>query len=137
MLYTSRTADEELRRRLLGTGAVLIEGPKARGKTETARQIAATEVLPDVDLAARRALAIDPSLVLEEPTPRLLDERQVEPTIWNYVRCAVDDRRLPGQFVLTGSVVPADDVRSLPGRRAQPRRTACGGRSRSSRLDRA
>jgi len=110
MLYTSRIADGELRRKLSGTGAVLIEGPKACGKTETARQIAASEVLLDVDLAARRALAIDPSLVLEGPTPRLLDEWQVEPTIWNHVRRAVDDRRLPGQFVLTGSAVPADDV---------------------------
>lgn len=66
--------------------------------------------LPDVDLAARRALAIDPSLVLEGPTPRLLDEWQVEPAIWNHVRRSVDDRRLPGQFMLTGSAVPADDV---------------------------
>ena len=110
MPYASRIADAELRRKLSGTGAVLIEGPKACGKTETARQIAASEVLLDVDLAARRALAIDPSLVLEGPTPRLLDEWQVEPTIWNHVRRAVDDRRLPGQFVLTGSAVPADDV---------------------------
>ena len=110
MNYTSRIADAELRRKLSGTGAVLIEGPKACGKTETARQIAASEVLLDVDVAARRALAIDPSLVLEGPTPRLLDEWQVEPTIWNHVRRAVDDRQLPGQFVLTGSAVPADDV---------------------------
>ena len=56
MNYTSRIADAELRRKLSGTGTVLIEGPKARGKTETARQVAAREVLLDVDVAARRAL---------------------------------------------------------------------------------
>ena len=102
--------DAELRRRLASTGAVLIEGPKACGKTATARQVAASEVLLDVDENARRAIAVDPSLVLTGPTPRLIGEWQVEPAIWNHVRRAVDDRGLPGQFILTGSAVPADEV---------------------------
>ncbi|MGH8776835.1 MAG: ATP-binding protein [Jiangellaceae bacterium] len=87
-----------------------MEGPKACGKTATARQIAASEVLLDVDRQARQAVAVDPRLVLNGPTPRLIDEWQLEPEIWNHVRRAVDDRGLPGQFILTGSAVPADDI---------------------------
>ncbi|MGQ0744601.1 MAG: ATP-binding protein [Acidimicrobiales bacterium] len=110
MTYLPRVADSELRERLLTSGAVVIEGPKACGKTETARLQAASVVLLDIDENARRAAAIDPSLVLDGPTPRLLDEWQLEPGLWNHVRRAVDDRRVPGQFVLTGSAVPADDI---------------------------
>lgn len=91
-------------------GAVVIEGPKGCGKTATARQVAASEVLFDVDANARQAVAIDPALVLDGPTPRLLDEWQIEPAIWNHVRRAVDDRLDPGQFILTGSAVPPDDI---------------------------
>ena len=110
MAYLPRIVDAELEARLSAAGAVVIEGPKACGKTETARQRAASSVLLDVDENARRAAAVDPSLVLEGPTPRLLDEWQTEPRIWNHVRRTVDDRRIVGQFILTGSAVPADDV---------------------------
>jgi predicted AAA+ superfamily ATPase len=108
--YQARVVDEELRRKLGTGGSVLVEGPKACGKTETARQVATSEVLLDVDEGARAAVAIDPSLVLAGDTPRLIDEWQVEPRIWNHVRRAVDERREPGQFVLAGSAVPADDA---------------------------
>ncbi len=91
-------------------GAVVIEGPRACGKTATARQIAASEVLLDVDSNARAAIEVDPALVLDGPTPRLLDEWQIEPAIWNHVRRAIDDRSGPGQFILTGSAVPPDDI---------------------------
>ena len=107
--YQSRIADEELQQRLGASGAVLVEGPKACGKTETARQAAASEVLLDVDDRARAAVAVDPQLVLAGATPRLIDEWQVEPKIWNHVRRAVDERGEPGQFILAGSAVPADD----------------------------
>ena len=110
MSYRARIVDQELRQRLGSIGAVVIEGPKACGKTATARQIAASEVLLDVDENARRAVAVDPALVLEGPTPRLIDEWQIEPGIWNHIRRAVDDRGIPGQFILTGSAVPTDDV---------------------------
>jgi predicted AAA+ superfamily ATPase len=89
---------------------VVIEGPRACGKTATARQIAASEVLLDVDVNARRAIAVDPALVLDGPTPRLIDEWQIEPAIWNHVRRAIDYRSDPGQFILTGSAVPPDDI---------------------------
>jgi predicted AAA+ superfamily ATPase len=82
---------------------------RTRGKTETARQRAASEVLLDIDAAARQAAAIDPALVLAGDVPRLIDEWQVVRAIWNQVRRAVDERATPGQFILTGSATPADD----------------------------
>lgn len=110
MAYQARVVDKELAEKLASTGAVVLEGPKACGKTETARQMAASEVLLDVDENARQTLAVEPGLVLEGEVPRLIDEWQIEPVIWNHIRRAVDDRGLPGQFILTGSAVPADDI---------------------------
>src|SRR6476659_5245405 len=105
--YRPRIVDREFADRLAATGAVVVEGPKACGKTATARQLAASEALLDVDANARAAVAVDPALVLDGATPRLIDEWQVERAIWNHVRRAVDDRAAPGQFILTGSAVPA------------------------------
>ena len=110
MIYRPRIIDAELVARLSATGAVVIEGPKACGKTATARQVAASEVLLDVDANARQAIAVDPALVLDGETPRLIDEWQLEPEIWNHIRRTVDDRKQPGQFILTGSAAPADDI---------------------------
>jgi predicted AAA+ superfamily ATPase len=108
--YLPRIVDRELASRLAATGAVVIEGPKACGKTATARQIAASEALLDVDTGAREAAAIDPRLVLDGEVPRLLDEWQLEPALWNHVRRAIDDRQAPGQFILAGSAVPPDEI---------------------------
>jgi predicted AAA+ superfamily ATPase len=108
--YQPRIVDGELAAKLSATGAVVVEGPKACGKTATARQIAASEALLDVDANARRAAEVDPALVLDGATPRLIDEWQTVPAIWNHVRRTVDDRRRPGQFILAGSAVPPDDV---------------------------
>jgi hypothetical protein len=110
MRYRSRVVDSELRQRLSSTGAVVIEGPKACGKTATARNLAASEVLLDVDENARQAVAVDPRLVLAGDTPRLIDEWQIEPAIWNHIRRTIDERDAPGQFILTGSAAPADDI---------------------------
>jgi uncharacterized protein len=108
--YVPRIADAELSAQLATNGAVVIEGPKACGKTETARQQAASEVLLDIDTAAQRAAEIDPALVLVGDTPRLLDEWQVVPAVWNHVRREVDRREDPGQFILTGSAIAADET---------------------------
>ena len=110
MTYQPRIVDRELADRLQATGAVVIEGPRACGKTTTAQQIAASEVRLDVDHVARRLASLEPARVLIGNVPRLIDEWQLEPAIWNHVRRAVDDRRRPGQFILTGSAVPADDA---------------------------
>ena len=109
MEYAPRIADCELQKRLHAAGAVLIEGAKACGKTETARQVARSEVLLDVDKAARDAAELNPGLVLEGDIPRLIDEWQLEPEIWNHVRRAVDERVDPGQFILAGSAQPTDN----------------------------
>jgi len=102
LAYRPRIADAKLRACLGAAGAVVIEGPKACGKTRLAQQLAASTVLLDVDLAARQALAVDPALVLAGPRPRLLDEWQVAPVLWNQVRRAVDAVEAPGQFLHWG-----------------------------------
>ncbi len=109
--YRPRIADLELTARLAATGAVVIEGPRGCGKTETARQAAASEVRLDIDDDARAAGLLAPALLLDGDRPRLIDEWQLVPAIWNQVRREVDATGgRPGQFILTGSAVPADDV---------------------------
>ena len=110
MTYLPRIVDAELADLLEAAGAVLVEGPRASGKTATAARAAASEVLLDVDDNARRMIGADPAAVLVGGTPRLIDEWQLEPAIWNHVRREIDRRGAPGQFILTGSAIPADDV---------------------------
>ena len=110
MSYLPRVVDGELHEALRTAGAVLLEGPKACGKTQTALQRAASSVRFDVDRAARDSVAVDPGLQLEGAVPRLLDDWQRAPDVWDAVRRAVDERSGPGQFILTGSAVPADDL---------------------------
>ncbi len=109
MEYLPRIVDAELSLLLEATGAVLIEGPKACGKTETALRAAASEVRLDHDENAKQMVDLDVGTVLAGDTPRLIDEWQLAPRIWNHVRHEVDRRRAPGQFILTGSAKPADD----------------------------
>lgn len=96
-------------------GAVLIEGVKGCGKTATARRRAVSEVLLDIDPEAERRALIDPRLLLDGDTPRLLDEWQRTPRVWDAVRRAVDDRGQAGQFILTGSATPKDDLQRHSG----------------------
>ena len=129
MPYQPRVVDAELTNMLASAGAVVVEGPKACGKTETARQAAASEVLLDVDEAAQATAAVAPSALLNGPTPRLIDEWQTVPALWNHIRRAIDDRHEDGQFILTGSALPADDVtrHSGAGRFARIARSWRGG----------
>ncbi len=115
MEYLPRVADSELARRLSVAVAVVVEGPRACGKTSTARQVAASEVLLDTDENARRLVDADPAAALAGAVPRLFDEWQVAPAVWNQVRRAVDERGKRGQFILTGSAVPADEITRHPG----------------------
>jgi uncharacterized protein len=110
MAYLPRIADRELAERLRVMGAVLIEGPKACGKTATASQVANTTVRFDEDPAARAQAALDPLSLFSGEPPILFDEWQVEPEIWNRVRRQVDDHAEKGRFILTGSARPRDDV---------------------------
>ncbi|MCQ9385465.1 ATP-binding protein [Brevibacterium moorei] len=109
--YLTRVADAELTQLMKSTGAVLIEGPKACGKTATARQIAATEFDMEADDAARASVDLNTDYLFDRPTPILFDEWQVVPALWNRVRRAVDSAgRERGRYLLTGSATPRDDV---------------------------
>ncbi len=109
--YRNRIADGLLERKLLGKGAVLIEGPKWCGKTTTATQHASSVLrVDDPKLKEQNLLLakIDPQKLLKGKAPRLLDEWQLAPPLWDAVRYEVDQRGKTGQFILTGSAVPAD-----------------------------
>jgi uncharacterized protein len=109
--YRPRLADAELARNLRATGAVLVEGPRGCGKTQTSLRAARSAVRLDRDPAARALGELDPLLLLDGPHPRLVDEWQLVPAVWNAVRGDVDDHPdQPGRFILTGSSVPADDA---------------------------
>lgn len=109
--YKARIADKMLSRRLLGSGAVLIQGPKWCGKTTTAEQQAKSVVYMDdpeymeqnVELAN-----LSPKKLLSGEVPRLIDEWQLAPQLWDAARFEVDHRDELGQFIFTGSVVPVD-----------------------------
>jgi predicted AAA+ superfamily ATPase len=111
MGYIKRIIEKDLLEKLSASGAVLIKGPKSCGKTATANQYAKSVVEMDRDKQVPIIMATNPQLLLEGNTPRLIDEWQEHPEIWNYVRHEVDDRKLKGQFILTGSSNPNDDVK--------------------------
>jgi len=109
--YRPRIVDAELLQRMRAMGAVLIDGPKAAGKTMTASQVAKTTLRVDIDRAARAALEVHPEQLFALPTPILFDEWQETPDLWNLVRRAVDDHDEKGLYLLTGSATPRDDAR--------------------------
>lgn len=111
--YLKRITDKLLQERLAASGAVLIEGPKWCGKTRTAVEASKSQLFmqdPDKTISYLKAADTKPSLLLQGDVPRLLDEWQTAPVLWDAVRFAVDQRGEPGQFILTGSAVPKDNV---------------------------
>lgn len=111
MNYRERIADKMLREKLDAMGAVLIEGPKACGKTTTAEQQAKSVIyIDDPTKQAQYKLMAQTNIgaLLDGATPRLLDEWQMLPQLWDAIRFTVDHREGDGQFILTGSAVPAD-----------------------------
>ena len=107
--YLPRVAERAIDGALERRGAVLIEGSRGCGKTWAARSFAYSEVRLD-DERMLLVASSDPETVLRGPTPRLLDEWQNAPHLWNHVRRECDDRAKPGQFILTGSASPTDDT---------------------------
>ena len=109
--YKKRIADEILKKKLEGKGAVLIEGPKWCGKTTTAEQFAASILYmdePEQKQQNTMMAELNPRRLLAGATPRLIDEWQLAPKLWDAIRFEVDHRGEMGQFVLTGSAVPID-----------------------------
>lgn len=109
--YRSRIVDTILQDKLEAKGAVLIEGPKWCGKTTTAAQKAASILHMDNPSEKEQNLSlakVNPQRLLKGDTPRLIDEWQLAPTLWDTIRYEVDQRAKMGQFILTGSAVPPD-----------------------------
>lgn len=109
--YKKRIVDELLLKKLKGKGAVLIQGPKWCGKTTTAERFSGS-ILYMADPSTKNQnislASLNPNLLLEGNTPRLIDEWQIAPKLWDAIRFEVDHRDEMGQFILTGSAVPAD-----------------------------
>ena len=110
--YKQRIVDNILKKKLEGMGAVLIEGPKWCGKTTTAEQQAGS-VLYMNDPKRRhiniQLASMSPEILLSGKEPRLIDEWQIAPSIWDAVRFECDHRDGDGHFILTGSTVPVED----------------------------
>ena len=111
MSYIKRIIEEDLVDSLAASGAVLIKGPKSCGKTSTSKQYAKSVLEMDRDKQVPIIMATNPQLLLVGDTPRLIDEWQEQPEIWNYIRHEVDNRNAKGQFILTGSANPNDEIK--------------------------
>ena len=110
--YIKRICDDELAFQLECAGAVVVQGPKWCGKTRTSEVMAKSAVKLQDPLRKKeyhQIVQTMPSLLLEGDSPRLIDEWQDEPDLWNLVRATVDERGGAGHFILTGSVVPRDE----------------------------
>ena len=107
--YRPRIVDAQLEFLLQASGAVIIEGPRGCGKTMTGLHHSASFALID-DPATNQLATLAPETVLTGPRPRLLDEWQTAPDVFNLARRAVDATDEPGQFILAGSAVPADSL---------------------------
>jgi len=110
-VYKKRIADEVIKKKLKGKGAVLVEGPKWCGKTTTSEELSKSALYMSKPDSVKQNLMladINPSLLLVGEVPRLIDEWQIAPKLWDAVRYEVDHRNEEGQFILTGSSVPAN-----------------------------
>ena len=111
MDYVKRIIDKEIKKKLAVMGAVVIKGPKWCGKTTSAKKISKSVIEmqnPEMAENYMELAATKPSLLLEGEKPRLIDEWQIAPTLWNAVRYDVDKTGRKGQYILTGSATPND-----------------------------
>lgn len=112
MKYIERIVDKEIKEKLSMMGAILIKGPKWCGKTTSSKQFA-NSILemqnPDLQENYMELANTKPSLLLQGEKPKLIDEWQLAPKLWNAVRYAVDKNGIPGQYILTGSATPIED----------------------------
>jgi predicted AAA+ superfamily ATPase len=110
MKYIPRIIDPIIAQGLGSMGAVVLEGARATGKTMTGMHHAGSVSRVDIELSRQPSVVNVPELLLQGQVPRLLDEWQALPALWNLVRHEVDLRQKPGQFILTGSAIPQDDI---------------------------
>lgn len=115
MAYQERLSDSELKRKLNASGAVLVRGAKACGKTESAKQLAKSVLSVDRDEQVPMLINTAPKRLLLGKTPRLIDEWQAQPKLWDYIRHEIDERKKTGQFILTGSANPEESVKMHSG----------------------
>ncbi len=111
MKYKKRVSDDLILRKLKGKGAVLVQGPKWCGKTTSCSMISKSSLYladPNTRDQNLSLIELDPSRILQGETPRLIDEWQEAPKLWDIIRFEVDKRNKEGQFILTGSSVPCD-----------------------------
>ena len=108
--YLKRIIESQIERKMKSSGAVLIAGPKFCGKTTTAMRFAksARKLSTESEISLAR---MEPRVVLEGEKPRLIDEWQAVPQIWDEVRNYVDENAGFGQFILTGSSTPEDKTK--------------------------
>ncbi|WPJ93706.1 ATP-binding protein [Corynebacterium sp. UMB2355A] len=104
--YIARIADAQLEAALQRQGGVLIQGPKGCGKTETASRQAGSILNVETDPSVPLAMATDPRWLLDGEAPRLVDEWQLHPRLWDFARHEIDRRKAKGQFIFTGSTAP-------------------------------
>ena len=115
MKYKKRIVDQEIERKLESAGAVLIRGPKACGKTASAKQQCKSILQVDQDVNVAILMDTAPNRLLKGDAPLLIDEWQFQPKLWDYIRHEVDNRQLTGQFILTGSAQPEEHAKMHSG----------------------
>ncbi|MDR1354782.1 MAG: DUF4143 domain-containing protein [Propionibacteriaceae bacterium] len=115
MSYYRRVIDTRVQRLLQAMGGVVLEGPRGCGKTSTGLQHAHSSIRLDASPSIIDLAELDPASLLQGETPRLIDEWQLAPILWNAIRHEIDDRQAPGQFILSGSATPPDDIRRHSG----------------------
>jgi predicted AAA+ superfamily ATPase len=104
-----RLLDAVIAKKLKAIGGIVLRGPRGVGKTTTALHFAKSSVRLDKSMQLLEQARLAPETLLEGETPRLFDEWQLAPNLWNVIRAEIDSRGQPGQFILSGSVAPADD----------------------------
>jgi predicted AAA+ superfamily ATPase len=115
MPYIKRISDSELERKLGSSGGLLIRGAKACGKTESAKRFSGSVLNIDQNAQVPVLMETAPQRLLLGKTPRLIDEWQEQPKLWNYIRHEIDDRGEIAQFILTGSANPVESVKMHSG----------------------
>jgi predicted AAA+ superfamily ATPase len=113
--YSKRLLDRKIEKKLKSTGGILLKGIRFCGKTTTALHHSNSSVRFDKSETIREQAALAPHIVLQGETPRVLDEWQLVPSIWNAVRAEIDERSAKGQFILTGSANPSEDISTHTG----------------------